>query len=644
MGLLFLLNLITMRLFYALSMILLMYGCSCEQNRSAREDSSGETNNSLLRYKDLRDTEALIPMLADADPMVRARAAWAFGSVQDSKALTHLYKLLSDKDNDVRSMAAFAVGQTRDTLAESQLIYALQNEEDGEVRYRIADALGKCATNQGLEFLVSITDEDENWLKAQTAGIYRAALRKVTSDEGDRKILSILQKSNEEHTLNLSINYLRRTKFQPNPEQAESLAKHLGSPYWAVRTQMVYVLSATDHISTHLGQDQALETYLAILQTLKTHSDGLSKFATHQNERLAAAHASYLGRTCSVDQFENNVETGKRMKSAFAKAALWKNIWKRSSDEELKGYISSLALHGIANEKSSIYERAAMASVISSDLMAVCAAYPTESQKLNSLLLEHVLAAAAADSTSQGDLRVLFTKKVTYALSSQDPAQLYHIATFLQSERQGFFKEEILSSGLIDNALSSLELPRDIEAYWELEKLQAQWSGKDFKKELPKYTNILDAAELNGYSKHPEVILETSKGDVTIELYPDDAPGTVLKFLELVEQGFYDGKAFHRVVPNFVAQGGCPVGNGFGSLDETIRSEFSTHTYRTGSVGVASAGKDTESCQFFITHIPTPHLDGRYTLFGQVVEGMTTVQKLDVGDKITKAYLANPLK
>jgi cyclophilin family peptidyl-prolyl cis-trans isomerase len=104
--------------------------------------------------------------------------------------------------------------------------------------------------------------------------------------------------------------------------------------------------------------------------------------------------------------------------------------------------------------------------------------------------------------------------------------------------------------------------------------------------------------------------------------------------VQLARQGFYTDKYIHRVIPNFVAQGGCPRGDGMGSTDYTLRSEFRLHSYGTGTVGMASAGPDTESCQWFITHIPTPHLEGRYTIFAHVVEGLEHVDKLTIGDRI----------
>src|SRR5690606_13660018 len=116
-------------------------------------------------------------------------------------------------------------------------------------------------------------------------------------------------------------------------------------------------------------------------------------------------------------------------------------------------------------------------------------------------------------------------------------------------------------------------------------------------------------------------------------------PGSVMNFVTLASSGYYNSKNFHRVVPNFVVQGGCPRGDGWGSEDYSIRSEFSLRRYRTGSIGMASAGKDTEGTQWFITHSPTPHLDGRYTIFAEVEEGMDIVHLLEVGDQILSVDL-----
>jgi cyclophilin family peptidyl-prolyl cis-trans isomerase/HEAT repeat protein len=133
------------------------------------------------------------------------------------------------------------------------------------------------------------------------------------------------------------------------------------------------------------------------------------------------------------------------------------------------------------------------------------------------------------------------------------------------------------------------------------------------------------------------VVLETEKGEIEIELFVQDAPVHAANFVELVEKGHYNGLLFHRVVSNFVIQGGDPRGDGFGDAGYSIRDEINPIPFERGTVGMPKAGKDTGGCQFFITHVPTPHLDGRYTVFGKVIRGLDVVDKIEVGDRITRA-------
>ena len=130
------------------------------------------------------------------------------------------------------------------------------------------------------------------------------------------------------------------------------------------------------------------------------------------------------------------------------------------------------------------------------------------------------------------------------------------------------------------------------------------------------------------------VDLETAHGTMRIELFPEEAPIHVAAFLERVDAGFYDGLIWHRVVSNFVIQGGDPRGDGWGGDGENIRDEISTLRYGRGALGMPKAGKDTGGCQLFVTHVPTPHLDGNYTVFGQVVEGLEVIDAIEVGEAI----------
>ncbi|MEC9094827.1 MAG: peptidylprolyl isomerase [Planctomycetota bacterium] len=129
----------------------------------------------------------------------------------------------------------------------------------------------------------------------------------------------------------------------------------------------------------------------------------------------------------------------------------------------------------------------------------------------------------------------------------------------------------------------------------------------------------------------PRVKLETTEGSLVIELFENEAPQAVGNFVNLVEKKYYDGLIFHRVLPGFMAQGGCPDGRGSGGPGYNIYCECQNDGYRkhfSGTLSMAHAGKDTGGSQFFLTFLPTPHLDGRHTAFGRVIEGMDVLSKL----------------
>jgi cyclophilin family peptidyl-prolyl cis-trans isomerase len=117
-----------------------------------------------------------------------------------------------------------------------------------------------------------------------------------------------------------------------------------------------------------------------------------------------------------------------------------------------------------------------------------------------------------------------------------------------------------------------------------------------------------------------------------------EAPVTAFNFVKLVRNGFYKNKTFHRIVPNFVVQGGDPRGDGYGGPGFLIRDEVSRRKHERGTVGIATAGKDTGGSQFFINLAPNLHLNGKYTLFAEITQGMAVADKLEAGDKILSAH------
>jgi peptidyl-prolyl cis-trans isomerase B (cyclophilin B) len=139
-------------------------------------------------------------------------------------------------------------------------------------------------------------------------------------------------------------------------------------------------------------------------------------------------------------------------------------------------------------------------------------------------------------------------------------------------------------------------------------------------------------------SKNYSLSIETEKGSIEVDLFASDAPKTVNNFVFLAREGFYDGVAFHRVINNFMVQGGDPTGSGMGGPGYRFEDEFdgNPNTHEAGSLSMANAGPGTNGSQFFICHGPQPHLDGKHTVFGKVSNGQDVVDAIAQGDSMIK--------
>jgi peptidyl-prolyl cis-trans isomerase B (cyclophilin B) len=139
------------------------------------------------------------------------------------------------------------------------------------------------------------------------------------------------------------------------------------------------------------------------------------------------------------------------------------------------------------------------------------------------------------------------------------------------------------------------------------------------------------------------ITIETNRGDMELELYPEYAPKTVNNFVFLAQEGFYDGVVFHRVISDFMIQGGDPTGTGRGGPGYKFEDEVAENPLRheTGVISMANAGPNTNGSQFFITHSPQPHLDGMHTVFGKLVKGQESVNAIQQWDRMLKVMVSD---
>lgn len=247
-------------------------------------------------------------------------------------------------------------------------------------------------------------------------------------------------------------------------------------------------------------------------------------------------------------------------------------------------------------------------------------------------------------------------------LERGDRSITYIAASFMRNA--GVIEDEDYTR--IEAMLANYQLPEDIEVYqamagffYERFRDEAQilidslaakgnpalnstlanqgWDVPDAEAEPPTFRTP-DWQRLAELDFEPVWVLETEEGTIKIAMDVLSAPATISGIDSLTRAGAYDSVAFHRVAPNFVIQGGdVETGDGFGGPDYVVPTEASGKEYRRGMVGIASAGTDTEGSQYFVMHDWAPHLNGRYTIIGEVIEGMDVVDRIMVGDKVLKA-------
>lgn len=557
-------------------------------------EKSNDTLRKIADLQDRRQTDSLLVFLSSDDAAVRKRAAIAFASVQDTTAIEALSKLNDDE-------AAFALGQMYNAKAVSALL-----------PHKDYESLGKCVTRNDLAVITNSDDEATAW------GLYRAAVRGVVDSASATKALEILGDQSGGKLGRLGAAQLfSRTQYPQSERITNRLIALAGDRDVDIRMAIVNALGKAKQIKGLDDADYRVRVNAVRGLTRQRWDVAKPLFETalndanqHVNVAAAEAVVTMNADTAVLHQWARNAKNWRAQATLYSKL---KNV-----DNEVKGIYA-----GSNND----YQKAALLNAVS-DVNFIFDQYKINEAKV----IKSTAASRLADLSS--DLTIY--KQI---IADGDQGSLIPVCFALRDTTRGF-KKTVTDYSFLEAAKNKLSLPRDYETYVPLERTLNYFKGLPPPAPLKnEYNHPIDWTLAATIAKNQRVLIQTSKGDIQMQLFLDEAPGSVVNFVKLVNDKYFDGKFFHRVVPNFVIQTGCNRGDGFGSEDYSIRSEFSERRYKTGSVGMASAGKDTEGTQWFITHSPTPHLDGKYTIFAEVVAGMDVVHKIEVGDKIISARL-----
>ncbi len=623
------------------SFVLFLAGCRTPTNKF-----SDSTIAAIADFQDHRQTDSLVRQLLNPNSIYRIEAAKALASVQDSTASLQLgTMLLEDPIIDARKASAFALGQTSGTASVNALIPAME-DSDSEVVAEVLEAIGKTIQSTDLPLLTRFKPKDSIQQAGQAWGFYWVGLRGLADDKIVSKQLGFLKQNSSMQTRLAAAHFFNRgTKITVGAGD-ELIAAATNDPSAYVRMAASAGLRKLDSakcipvLLSILEKEADYRVRVSAARSLTNWSNdqtfpGTIAALKDENEHVGIAVAESL-KPIRAFRFAL-LAVAEVTKSNRVKTNLYKALLKIQPDSVLINKI-------IASYQASTndYERATLIGALANS--------PESYQFIADELLKatsYVIKTAAAQTLVAASYNKNFDKKrkptilAIYrdAILAGDPGVIGIVASALIDSISGY-KNMGADFSFLKEAKSKLILPKDIEALQPLEEAIAYFEGKE-KPKAPKnqFNHSIDWKLVKTIKKSQLVRIETTKGDIVLILLVEEAPGSVANFVDLVSKKYFNDKFFHRVVPNFVIQTGCNRGDGFGSEDYSIRSEFSTRRYKEGSVGMASAGKDTEGTQWFITHSPTPHLNGRYTIFAEVVEGMEVVHAIQVGDKIKTVSL-----
>lgn len=606
------------------------FSCSTEKQNNLYDDP---VHRHIADLKDRRMTDSLYQYLDHADPVYRREAAMAFGSIQDTMAISRVSPLLHDEVSDVRIAAAFALGQTRAHASTEALMAAASTEKDSAVLTVIAEAIGKNSTK--LDAVWDLPAEGKAW------AIYRAGLRRHSTDEINQHAASLLTDGNESTRL-AAAHYFLRGAGQPENHFEVLCRAAKNDSSVDVRMAATAALrkipsdSSFQCLETILASDDDYRVKVSAIRALGGFPYGKTKqllfnFLTDRNEHIAVAASETILATSRGDAWIELSNIADQVSYWRARA----NIYQAA----LKGNDFTATV----NEVKTLYQQSADPYHRAAYLSGLQAA-PSAHGFLHEQLIKadtpvvRTAAAAALVAINRSEKfnpawRQVFLNFYKEGINTGDAAVIGTYAAALTDPRLGY-RDVVRDISFLLDAKARLSLPKDNEALQPLEAAIAYFENRKAPEVTNAFNNPIDWDLVKTIPSDATATIRTSRGHIRIRLFVDEAPGSVANFVRLARERYFDRKFFHRVVPNFVIQAGCNRGDGWGSEDYSIRSEFGARKYTTGSVGMASAGKDTEGTQWFITHSPTPHLDGNYTIFAEVVEGMAVVHLMQVGDQI----------
>jgi len=605
----------------------------------------------------------------------------AIANIQDSGAVDVVVPFLNDESPKVRTMAAFTLGMIGKSSGASFLFNRLAVEREDRCIGELFNAIGMCGTSEDLKkMILQSEDYQSGWQPYIVQAIFRFANRRI-KDAGATKYTAALL-HDKSSIINATYAMMRINDTTVIKNNRERLIENVNNSSPLIRMWTATMLGA-------MNDEESMATLLKIvvndndwrvrvnairsLRTKRVYKNEILRLTADKNEHVAlAAVASFGEMIGNEEQFADSAavipilrsnkhsnSVKDEMRKIIAKKmgehaipliGSWKSDLPYISAQRIRAYGETRSVNAIPMIKESILQSnqslVIIAGLESYQMVSQRASEAVKKDFLKTATLmfakndpgiSYASAIAFQDSSFSKEIRKIYRSALYSAYQKMDAA----IDLEPMVELLNVFAEIADFSALLTIEKGLAEQDNVIRT--AAEKAYKAITGEDmpvgYKKNPDEYKPFYKQEDLALLNKYKGAEIFTSKGKIKITFEKESAPFTVLNFILLAQKKFYDGLSFHRVVSNFVIQGGDPLGNGSGGPNYAIRSEVHPNTkYKTGAVGMASAGKDTEGSQWFITHCPTPHLDFRYSIFGYTKDA-AVVDKIMVGDTIEKVIL-----
>ncbi len=654
------------------------------------------TDGTLQGVVDLqvqRDGVALVGFLTHERADVRARAALALGSVQAAEALAPLLVAVGeDLDPNVRRDAAFALGQLGQASSVQELATAFEAESDANVRDRILEALSKIASPEAPNALLSAEVAAAEQGRRALALSVNSAVKGVRSPAAEDFLLARLDDADADVRAGAAYYFGQQADGSSWSARVSRVRDALRA-YRRDDPAAMYLIQALGRISDPSDTDR-LADWARSATDWRTRSDAMVALSGRGLE-LAARDALMAGLDDPMEHVAMNAATALagsaqppsvlgRLKSwiernptrAVVIEPLVVMLARRNEREFVLGWLDALddtdevgwriglsAIGSLSGREALDRLRVALnspsESIAGSAVAAMSRRWAVDKREPQ---LRDVYFAIFSEALNSGNPQLEFTAgqiltdPLLFPLGSQQLLlDAYQLRLTQNESREAaeFLRLVAVTDAPGAEALlrQALEHPAAVVrliAASGIERLTGELIEVDTDEDAPEVRRgtvdleydptVIDWTYLEALGPSPRIAFDTNRGRVLLELDTEQAPHAVQTMTRLVREGRYDGVPFHRVIPNFVSQGGdVGGGTGRGGPGFQITSEFNQLPYVRGAIGLASAGKDTEGSQFFLAHTRLPHLDGGYTVFGWVVEGLGVMDRIMRGDRIVTA-------